>query len=266
MARDDVRGALRHVVEALLPGDLVVMTRDNYAARYYLQREHPAHQDDFVALPAGLHGVLKTDESMTRVLSERQPQRVRLFLWQDDVVDPQRLIESTLWTNGYEIGEIDFGQIRLPLYQLQRIPPQALQMQQISASFGEALDLRAYWMRAQGRAGDWFYVVLAWQPRAGLPVNYKVFVHVWDANGQAVFQQDKLALNERLPMTSWVVNETLRDSYSMIIPSALPPGEYRVAVGVYDPASQGQRLRVTSGTHAVQNDAVILGTLQVRAR
>ena len=257
---------MQHVVEALKPGDVVVMTRDNYAARYYLHTRYPAQSEAFIAAPEGLHGMLASDASLLQALNQRQPSRVRLFLWQDGVVDPQRMVESILWANGYEIGEIDFGQIRLPLYQVRNSPLRPLALQPASATFGNGLDLSAYWMREQGYAGDWFYVVLAWTPRQKLNVNYKVFVQVWNAQGQAVFQQDNLALNDLLPMSSWTVNETLRDAHAMVIPKSLPAGEYRVVAGVYDPANPAARLPVQSADHAVSNDAIILGVVQVLKR
>jgi hypothetical protein len=266
MARDDVRGAVKHVVEALAPGDVVVMTRDNYAVRYYLHNAYPAHEAAFVAAPEGLHGVLKDDSAVVEQFNALAPKRVRLFLWQDDVVDPQKLVESTLWAHGYEIGEFNFGQNRLPLYQVTRLPMQSLPLKPITATFGGKLGLTAYWMPTNGFAGDWFYAVLVWTPYQKLNSDYKVFVHVWDAKGQAVFQHDKRALNDLLPMSSWVPGSMLRDPYAMVIPPDLPPGEYNVAVGVYDPTAQGARLPVQAAGHAVVSDAVILGTLQVQTR
>jgi mannosyltransferase len=266
VARDDVRAAMQHVVEALRPGDVVVMTRDNYAVRYYLQTRYPDQAASFIAAPEGLHGMLKSDAALVQELDRRRPARVRLFLWQDDVVDPQRLVESALWANGYEIGEIDFGQIRLPLYQLNGASVQPLAMQPVDATFGDGLQLSSYWMRSQGYAGDWFYVVLAWTARQKLPINDKVFVQVWDAQGQAVFQQDNLPLNDLLPMTSWAADETLRDAHAMVIPKSLPAGEYRVVTGVYDPAHPTERLPVQSNNYQVSNNALILGVMQVLKR
>lgn len=266
VARDDVRAAMQHIVEALRPGDVVVMTRDNYAVHYYLQTRYPGQAAAFIAAPEGLHGMLKTEIPLVQALDQRHPTRVRLFLWQDEVVDPQRLVESTLWANGYEIGEIDFGQQRLPLYQLYDASVQPLSMQPVKATFGAGLDLSAYWMRTQGYAGDWFYAVLAWTPRQKLATDYKVFVQVWNAQGEAVFQQDNLALNDLLPMSSWTVGQTLRDAHAMVIPKSLPAGEYRVVAGVYDPANPATRLPVQSSNRQTSNNAIILGALQVLKR
>ena len=264
--RDDVRLSTRHVVEALLPGDVVVMTRDNYAVRYYLKRSYPQQIPRFLAMPAGLHGVLSSDSALLDTLNALAPQRVRLFLWQDAVVDPQRLVESTLWANGYEMGEIDFGQIRLPLYRVQALPLRAPAFQPADAIFGGQLALTGYWLRGQGQPGNWFYTLLVWKPLQKLAVNYKVFVHVLDAAGHIVFQRDKLPLSDLVPMSSWVPGEPVRDSYAMVIPANLPAGEYRVAVGVYGPSGAEPRLPVVSSSQTVADRSIILGTLQVRKR
>jgi mannosyltransferase len=262
LARDDVRGAAAHVAEAWQPGDLVVMTRDNYALHYYARRYPDL---PLVAVPQGLHGVLAGDAAMVDILNQYKPQRVRLFLWQDDVVDPQKLVESTLWAHGYEIGEINFGQIRLPLYQVQdqRWPAAGLSFTPVSARFGSSLGLTGYWMRPQSRPGDWFYVVLTWLARQKLEADYKVFVHVWGADGHVLFQRDKRSLNDLLPMSRWTPGRELRDDFAMVIPADLPPGEYRVVVGVYDPAAGGTRLAAQSDRSPVVSDAVVLGVLKV---
>ncbi len=260
LQREDTRAAVRHVVEALEPGDVVVMSRDNFAVRYYWREvEHP-----LIALPQGLHGVLHDDAEVLRQLNRAQPRRVRLMLWQDDVVDPQRFIESSLWGNGYQIGEYNFAQIRLPLYQITAQPLQPLPSRPVGGVFGDVLELRAFWQRAQGVAGDWFYVVLEWSPRAPIDRDYKVFVHVRDANGQVVFQRDKQPLNDLLPMRRWQVSQIVRDAYAMVIPASVPPGRYHVVVGVYDGESN-VRLPVSHATRSL-GDALRLDDVEVLPR
>jgi hypothetical protein len=174
-------------------------------------------------------------------------------------VDAQKLSESSFWANGYQIGEINFGQIRLPLYQVQQRPMQPLAFAPAEVRFGDGLLLKSFWMRQQAWRGDWFYVVLAWQPTQPLPKDYKVFVHVLDGAGQIAFQQDKLAIDALQPMSRWAVGQVLRDPYAIVVPAELPVGEYRVVIGIYDPET-GQRLPTQQG------DALTLGTFWVIAR
>ena len=267
VARDDVRAAARHVVEALQPGDLVIMARDNYALRYYYPRaisRHPVTDTHLLAIPEGLHGVLRDDTPVVDALNTFRPKRVRLFLWQDDVVDPQRLVESSLWPNGYQVGEYNFGRIRLPLYQVQTQPAAALTWTPVAAQFGDQLELAGYWKLPENFAGDWFYTVLQWKPLRPLDADYKAYVHVVDRDGQVRFQRDKLPLNDLLPMTSWATGQPLRDAYALVSPADLQPGEYRVVAGIYDPAT-GDRLPIQSGSMAPANE-VDLGTLLVKRR
>jgi hypothetical protein len=250
-ARDDTRGAVQHVTEALEPGDAVVMTRDNFAVRYYW----PADKADaLIAEPAGLHGILKDEQGVINDLNARQPKRVRLMLWQDDVVDPQKFVESSLWPHAFELGEYNFAQIRLPLYAVEQLPMAPPAFVQNGATFAGKLQLNSHWIR---RAGDWFYAVLNWQPLQPIDTDYKVFVHVRDANGNVVFQNDKLPLNALLPMTRWQPGVLLRDAHAMVIPADVPAGTYQVLAGVYDPIT-GERVRTAQG-----NDAVTLGEVQV---
>ena len=118
-------------------------------------------------------------------------------------------------------------------------------------------------MRQRGTAGDLFYVVLQWQALQTLPLNYKVFIHVLDDQGRPKFQKDKLAIDDLRPTSHWRPGESIRDPYSMLIPVDLAAGQYRVLVGVYDPAT-GERLVATAaGTRAV-DDSVELGRVTVQ--
>jgi hypothetical protein len=263
--REDTRQATRHVVEALAPGDAVIMSRDNFAVRYYWPRvwrqtwaaDYDPASGILLAEPEDLHGVLENDQDVIAKLSRSQPRRVRLMLWQDDVVDPQKFVESSLWPNGFELGEFNFAQIRLPLYQIDGLPIAPPQFTGTDATFGGKLALRSSWRRERGIAGDWFYTVLNWEPLTTLDKDYKVFVHVLDRDGKLAFQNDKLPLNALLPMTRWAPNQPLRDAHAMVIPADLPAGVYQVVVGVYDPAT-GQRLLTQDGA-----DHAKLGTVEV---
>jgi hypothetical protein len=183
------------------------------------------------------------------------------FDWQDDVVDPQRLVESSLWPNAYQIGEYNFAQIRLPLYQVTRFPLQPPAFQAAGATFGDALTLERAWQPGRATAGDWFYTVLEWQALKPLDADYKVFVHGLDAHGNLAFQSDRLPLNALLPTSRWPRGKTQRDTHAVVIPADLPAGRYRVVAGVYDPAT-GARLPVGGPLE----DAVELGEVEVVRR
>ena len=257
LAKDDVRAATRHVVEALEPGDLVIMSRDNYAARYYWR--DPAAP--LVAAPQGLQGVLRSDAEVVNALKSHQPKRARLMLWQDNVVDPQRLIESTLWTAGFQVGEYNFGQIRLPLYEITQ-PTSGVVFAPVGAVFDGGLELRGAWMTPQPKA-NWFYVVLNWLPTAPL-ADYKVFIHATDATGKVQFQMDKLSLNDLLPMSRWQAGQPLRDSFAIVVPKETPPGEYVITMGLYLPANPNARVSASVNGAPAPDNSVVLGKARVQ--
>ena len=266
VARDDTRAAARHVIEALEPNDVTVAIRDNFALRYYWERlgGNPAQ---LLAAPIGLHGVLRDERPTLDALAALGVERVRLFLWQDGVVDPEKRVETALQINGYQLGELSFGQIRLPLYRITQRPLRSIDAvaTQIGARFGPGLELVAAWSRREATAGDLFHLALVWRAADRLLSDDKVFVHVVDAAGKVVFQRDKLPLNELKPMTRWGAGETLRDPYTALVPSDLAPGSYRVVVGVYDPVTGARRTATLAGARAA-DDAVTIATVQISRR
>ena len=266
VARDDIRAAARHVIEALEAKDVVVAIRDNFALRYYWERlgGNPAQ---LLAAPIGLHGVLRDERPTLEALAGRGAERVRLFLWQDGVVDAEKRIETALQINGYQLGELSFGQIRLPLYRITQRPLMSVDAvaAPVGARFGPDLELTAAWSGREVLAGDLFHLALIWRPATQLTTDDKVFVHVVDPGGRVVFQRDKLPLNDLKPMTRWGVGETLRDPYTALVPADLAAGSYRVMVGVYD-AVTGARRPATLGGVRVADDAVTIATVQIARR
>lgn len=266
VARDDTRAAARHVIEALEANDVVVAIRDNFALRYYWERlgGKPAQ---LLAAPLGLHGVLRDEGPTLEALTALGVERVRLFLWQDGVVDPEKRVETALEINGFQLGELSFGQIRLPLYRITQRPlmPIDAVATPVGARFGPNLELVAAWSRREAIAGDLFHAALIWRASDNLSSDDKVFVHVVDAGGTVVFQRDKLPLNELQPMTRWGVGELRRDPYTALVPANLPPGSYRVMIGVYDPLT-GARRPARLGGVPVAGDAVTIATVQIARR
>jgi mannosyltransferase len=266
VARDDTRGAARHVIEALEAQDVVVAIRDNFALRYYWERlgGKPAQ---LLAAPIGLHGVLRDERPTLETLTALGVERVRLFLWQDGVVDPEKRVETALEINGFQLGELSFGQIRLPLYRVTQRPllPIDAVATPVGARFGPNLELVSAWSRRGAVAGDLFHAALIWRALDRLSSDDKVFVHIVDAGGTVAFQRDKLPLNELQPMTRWGVGELRRDPYTALVPANLPPGSYRVMIGVYDPITGARRPATLAGVR-VADDAVTIATVQISRR
>jgi len=102
-------------------------------------------------------------------------------------------------------------------------------------------------------------LILYWQALALTPTSYTVFVHVVDVNGNAVAYGDAVPGNGTLPTTSWVANEYLADLHEFSVPPNVPPGEYEILVGIYNPKT-GARLPVVDSSGKNIGDHIRLPT------
>jgi len=96
-------------------------------------------------------------------------------------------------------------------------------------SFGRQIALRGYDVKPSQGSLD---LTLHWQALAQSPHAYTVFVHVLDADGQPIGQQDNMPVRDQLPTSCWQPGEFVADPYTI----ALPPdarGSFSIEVGLY---------------------------------
>jgi hypothetical protein len=107
---------------------------------------------------------------------------------------------------------------------------------------------------AQEHAGEGgVQVVLVWQAVAPTEQAYKVFLHVVDEHGRLLAPLDSTF---DVPSPLWENGEIVL-SHHLLEAGLLPPGEYRMLVGIYDERS-GERLPVD-----LPDAAVPAGTIEV---
>ena len=109
------------------------------------------------------------------------------------------------------------------------------------ASFAHGLDLLAVDPGVQPWQSGAQTVTLTWRPAAPLPASYTLFAHLLDAAGNLVAQQDQPPLQGFYPSDRWLPDAAFQDTVTLTLPTGAPPGDFRLRVGWYDPAS-GQRL------------------------
>jgi hypothetical protein len=113
------------------------------------------------------------------------------------------------------------------------------------ATFGQGLDL----LSVEAGALPWRpgaqTVTLMWRPAAPLPAGYTMFVHLLDPAGHLITQHDQPPLQGFYPSDRWLPGAPYRDVVTLTVPADAPSGDYRLAVGWYDPVS-GQRLALTA--------------------
>jgi hypothetical protein len=136
----------------------------------------------------------------------------------------------------------------------------------VGANFGDLIELGGYSLDLGAIAPDGTVQLgLYWRPQASrFSKVYKVFVQLRNEQGQTVAQADHYIFEGFI--TGWIMNqlgqerEWLRDTADLVLPQELPPGTYRLLVGLYDPDTL-ERVPIVAD-HSGEN-AVILETVTV---
>lgn len=139
------------------------------------------------------------------------------------------------------------------------------------ASFGDQIALLGYELRPgelrarisplegadeRGLAsGQPVQINLYWRALAAPASDYTLFLHLYNAAGERVAQRDLPPRHADYPPSRWRPGELVIDMADMPLP-ALPPGEYRIEIGLYD-AATGAALPASEGP-------VTLTTLTIR--
>jgi hypothetical protein len=121
----------------------------------------------------------------------------------------------------------------------------------INARFGTAIELLGLESSTETlQSGAPLPLTLYWRAREVTPTRYSVFIHLLNAQGEIVAQTDDSPTQGTRPTTGWLPPEVITDAHSLNLPAALPPGDYTLTVGLYDPRT-GERLPVEGGADRV---------------
>jgi hypothetical protein len=99
-------------------------------------------------------------------------------------------------------------------------------------------------------------VSLYWLANGALAADYSVFVHLAGSDGVPLAQHDGQPQDGRYPTSVWQKGDIVADAHELALGAGLPPGEYRLMAGLYDPIT-GLRLG-TPGADSVQLATIIL--------
>ncbi len=140
-----------------------------------------------------------------------------------------------------------------------QVPP-AVQ-HRLAQPFGEEppITLRGYSL--QRTAPDMLTLTVQWQTSSPPVQEYLLFAHLYDQQGQKLAQIDVPPAGPDAPLTQWQPVRVYSWPHPLPIPADLPPGDYWLALGLYDPASFA-RLPVAaplpSGAPDVGGNALLL--------
>ncbi len=136
-------------------------------------------------------------------------------------------------------GQVQIIARETPSHGRQSVRPQHV----LTASFGNPplAHLLGYDLTGVPAPGHAVTLTLYWRVENPTTISYKVFVHLIGADGRPAAQGDDFPLAGERPTTSWLPGEILMDVYKVKLPPSLPPGDYPLRIGFYDPVS-GVRL------------------------
>jgi uncharacterized protein RhaS with RHS repeats len=106
-------------------------------------------------------------------------------------------------------------------------------------------------------------LTLHWQALREMTEDYTVFVHLTQADGQLVSQQDIQPLGGARPTTSWVPGQVVDDPYELAVPVGARPGTYWLRVGLYSQRTMKRLLVIEPGRAQTEQDSILLRQIQV---
>jgi len=155
-------------------------------------------------------------------------------------------------------NEITLGQVEVQARSRRFTLPEDIQFP-VDYRLGEHIRLVGYDVGATTvRPGEQVSCTLYWQAEGTPDIGYTVFVHILDPVSRVRGQRDAPPQNGAAPTTSWLPGQVIVDPYVFSVDADAPPGEYRLEVGMYDPAT-GQRLPIYDATgNRLPDDRVLL--------
>ena len=154
---------------------------------------------------------------------------------------------------GEELGEFDAGTIEVIAPERHFTAPKM--QKELNVTFGGEVLLLGYDLV---REGTELRLELHWQALQQMEMNYKVFVHLFDPATETIAtQHDAMPREGRYPTSRWVEGEVVSDSITLDL-AEVPPGRYRLAVGLYDPQTLDRLPAVDATGNPVRDNRVVL--------
>jgi hypothetical protein len=208
--------------------------------------------------------LLEDDERLASNMAEVTSRHDTLWIVYAGSEDDQLsnpAVEEWLGQHAFPVGVEWLGKARATRYSTAVAP---LERQPLEADFADQIELVGYaFDEGPLRPTDVLHVTLSWQALELMEKDYTVFVHLIDEDERVWAQHDAQPVGGARPTSSWQRGEEIGDNHGLALPPGIPPGEYRLALGLYDTAT-GQRLSVITDQQAVPGDRVLIGPVVIK--
>jgi hypothetical protein len=130
--------------------------------------------------------------------------------------------------------------------------------------FDHGIRLYGFDLPGSGTPGQPITIRFWWKTSQKVGQTRTQFLHFYPADGsEDFFVFDHEPFDSRLPFADWPGGLDAVDAHTITLPADMPPGEYRVHTGIYDPHT-GNRVPVKDGSgETVQDYSIFLGTFVV---
>jgi 4-amino-4-deoxy-L-arabinose transferase-like glycosyltransferase len=186
-------------------------------------------------------------------------ERLWVVRGESQAADPGGLLSNRLVERFYRAEDTWYGPLELVLYGPPAEAGTAAGLHETEITWQAGIALLGYrFVETSVPPGQIVRLDLSWQATEPIGEPYKVFLHLLDGDGQVTSQRDSEPVAGTRPTTSWVAGEPVADRYGLNLPVDLPPGDYRLVLGLY-PAAGGERLIAC----CPQADAILLARVHV---
>jgi mannosyltransferase len=257
-ARADYRGIVAQIASENHPNAAIILNAPNQweVFTYY----HDEADAPVYPLPRGFPDPAQLEPELEQIVSRYD--RLYVLFWGDAQQDPERLVERWLDRHAFKAREEWVQDVRFVTY---AVPPDgATEMETaVSTPFGPHITLQGYTVGSDTAVpGDILPITLFWETAEPLNTRYKVFIHLVANDGPPLAQRDSEPGGGLALTTTWMPGETVVDNHGLFLPPDLPPGQYRLWLGLYDLTDPAARLPVLVAGETA--DMLLLTTITVR--
>lgn len=224
--KPDFRGAAQTIMDGLQPGDVVLV-------------DGPDPSKVFLHYYTGAAPVIAVADLEQATLTEADARLRELttgapHVWELLYFHAPATVQVWLATQGWATDPTYHNGIRVTQYGLATGAPITTPL---GIDFGAALRLEELSLDTRSpQPGDLLRVTTDWLTNAAAP-EYKFSLRLHDVAGTVVQSVDYTPQNWFAPTNVWVVGQPARDQRGLLLPADLPPGDYRLTLRLYDPAT-----------------------------
>jgi hypothetical protein len=252
------RSLVQSIEARAADGDLIVQNYPDPGLGYYYRGDLPVR-----LLPAAVPSPQeRTDRALQKLVADHR--RIWLIPAPAASWDADGLVERWLKRHADLVDEREIGSLRLQLYQT---PQTFLEgMEAVDVNLDKQIKLLGYRLAPETTGpvlpGDHLSLTLYWQALGPVDIDYTVFVHLSDPGEGMGGQHDGQPADGTYPTTAWSPGQIVVDRHTLKVSPEAPAGRYRILVGLYD-GSTGQRLTIAGGSSVLDENRIMLTTLEV---